>query len=74
MALISLQDVSLVFGGPLLLEEINLQIGGGERSGRPGPSSILSGAPVRGCLKHAIQQSGQPPCWLHPQHTADNFP
>jgi ABC transport system ATP-binding/permease protein len=30
MALISLQDVSIGFGGPRLLEEINLQIEGGE--------------------------------------------
>ncbi len=30
MALISLQDVSLGFGGPLLLENINLQIERGE--------------------------------------------
>jgi ABC transport system ATP-binding/permease protein len=33
MALISLQEVSLGFGGPLLLEEINLQIEQGERVG-----------------------------------------
>jgi ABC transport system ATP-binding/permease protein len=33
MALISLQDVSLGFGGPLLLEKINLQVERGERVG-----------------------------------------
>jgi ABC transport system ATP-binding/permease protein len=33
MALISLQDVSIGFGGPRLLEEINLQIESGERVG-----------------------------------------
>src|SRR5690348_8031368 len=33
MALISIQDVSVGFGGPRLLEEINLQIENGERVG-----------------------------------------
>jgi ABC transport system ATP-binding/permease protein len=33
MALISMQEVSLGFGGPLLLEEVNLQIESGERVG-----------------------------------------
>ncbi|PKO14315.1 MAG: ABC transporter ATP-binding protein [Chloroflexi bacterium HGW-Chloroflexi-10] len=33
MALISLQSVSLGFGGPLLLEEVNLQVENGERIG-----------------------------------------
>jgi len=33
MALISLRDVSLGFGGPLLLEEVNLQIERGEMIG-----------------------------------------
>lgn len=33
MALISLQEVSLSFGGPLLLEDVNLQIESGERVG-----------------------------------------
>ncbi len=30
MALVSLQDVSIGFGGPRLLEEVNLQIESGE--------------------------------------------
>ena len=40
MALISLQEVSPGFGGPLLLEGINLQTGGGERVGRPGRNGM----------------------------------
>ena len=39
MALISLQEVSLGFGGLLLLEAINLQTGCGEWRGRPGRRS-----------------------------------
>ena len=40
MALISLQDVSLGFGGPLLLENINLQIERGERVGLLGRNGM----------------------------------
>ena len=40
MALISLQEVSLVFGGPLLLEEINLQIERGEWVGLLGRNGM----------------------------------
>jgi ABC transport system ATP-binding/permease protein len=40
MALISLQDVSLGFGGPLLLEKINLQIERGERVGLLGRNGM----------------------------------
>ena len=40
MALISLQDVSLGFGGPLLLEEINLQIERGEWVGLLGRNGM----------------------------------
>jgi ATP-binding cassette subfamily F protein uup len=40
MALISLQEVSLGFGGPLLLEEINLQIERGEWVGLLGRNEI----------------------------------
>src|SRR5215207_8745318 len=40
MALISLQDVSIGFGGPRLLEEINLQIENGERVGLLGRNGM----------------------------------
>jgi len=40
MALISLQDVSIGFGGPRLLEEINLQIEGGEWVGLLGRNGM----------------------------------
>ena len=40
MALISLQDVSIGFGGPLLLEEINLQIESGEWVGLLGRNGM----------------------------------
>jgi ABC transport system ATP-binding/permease protein len=40
MALISLQDVSLGFGGPLLLEDVNLQIESGERVGLLGRNGM----------------------------------
>jgi len=40
MALISLQEVSLGFGGPLLLEEVNLQIERGERVGLLGRNGM----------------------------------
>jgi len=40
MALISLQDISIGFGGPRLLEEINLQIESGERVGLLGRNGM----------------------------------
>ena len=40
MALISLQEVSLGFGGPLLLEKVNLQIEAGERVGLLGRNGV----------------------------------
>ena len=40
MALISLQEVSLSFGGPLLLEAVNLQIESGERVGLLGRNGM----------------------------------
>ena len=40
MALISLQEVSLGYGGPLLLEEINLQIERGEKIGLLGRNGV----------------------------------
>ncbi|MEN6409861.1 MAG: ATP-binding cassette domain-containing protein, partial [Anaerolineaceae bacterium] len=40
MALISLQEVSLGFGGPLLVEDINLQIERGERVGLLGRNGV----------------------------------
>jgi ABC transport system ATP-binding/permease protein len=40
MALISMQDVSLGFGGPLLLEEINLQVEHGESLGLLGRNGM----------------------------------
>jgi ABC-type sugar transport system ATPase subunit len=40
MALISLQDVSIGFGGPLLLDEINLQIESGEWVGLLGRNGM----------------------------------
>ncbi|GAP14151.1 protein containg ATPase component of ABC transporter with duplicated ATPase domains [Longilinea arvoryzae] len=40
MALISLQEVSLGFGGPLLLENINLQVEQGERIGLLGLNGV----------------------------------
>lgn len=40
MALISLQDVSIGFGGPRLLEEVNLQIEGGEQIGLLGRNGM----------------------------------
>src|SRR5512135_2409123 len=40
MAWISLQDVSLGFGGPLLLENVNLQIERGERLGLLGRNGM----------------------------------
>ena len=40
MALISLQDVSIGFGGPRLLEEINLQIESGEGVGLLGRNGM----------------------------------
>ena len=40
MALISMQEVSLGFGGPLLLEEINLQVEAGERLGLLGRNGM----------------------------------
>jgi len=40
MALISLQDVSIGFGGPRLLEEINLQIESGEWMGLLGRNGM----------------------------------
>ncbi|MBI9047299.1 MAG: ATP-binding cassette domain-containing protein [Anaerolineaceae bacterium] len=40
MALISLQDVSLGFGGPLLLNDVNLQIEAGERVGLLGRNGV----------------------------------
>jgi ABC transport system ATP-binding/permease protein len=40
MALISLQDVSIGFGGPLLLEKINLQIESGESIGTLGRNGM----------------------------------
>jgi ATP-binding cassette subfamily F protein uup len=40
MALISLQDVSIGFGGPRLLEQINLQIESGERIGLLGRNGM----------------------------------
>lgn len=46
MALISLQDVSLGFGGPLLLDRVNLQLEAGESisllgRNRAGKSTLL---------------------------------
>jgi ABC transport system ATP-binding/permease protein len=40
MALISLKDVNLGFGGPLLLEDVNLQIESGERVGLLGRNGM----------------------------------
>jgi ATP-binding cassette subfamily F protein uup len=40
MALISLQEVNLGFGGPLLLEEINLQVERGESVGLLGRNGM----------------------------------
>jgi ATP-binding cassette subfamily F protein uup len=40
MALISLQDVTIGFGGPRLLEEINLQIESGESIGLLGRNGM----------------------------------
>src|SRR5512140_691859 len=40
MALISLQDVDLGFGGPLLLEKVNLQIERGEMVGLLGRNGM----------------------------------
>ena len=40
MALVSLQDVNLGFGGPLLLENVNLQIENGERIGLLGRNGM----------------------------------
>ena len=63
MALISLQEVSLGFGGPLLLEEINLQIERGEwvgllgRNGM-GKSTLLK--LVNGDLSPAERRGGAP--------------
>jgi len=42
MALISLQDVSIGFGGPRLLEEINLQIESGKWMGLLGRNGWAS--------------------------------
>ena len=57
MALISLQDVSLGFGGPLLLEAVNLQIERGEaigllgleHSGENEPACSAAGANSNPC-------------------------
>ena len=43
MALISVQEVSIGFGGPRLLEEINLPIEGGEWNFRRWASMVTSG-------------------------------
>ncbi len=46
MALVSLRDVGLAFGGPRLLDRVNWQIERGERIFR---ASIEKGNPVRWC-------------------------
>ncbi len=40
MALVSMQDVSVSFGGPLLLDRVNLQIESGERIGLVGRNGV----------------------------------
>jgi ATP-binding cassette subfamily F protein uup len=58
MALISLQEVSLGFGGPLLLEEINLQIERGERVGLLGRNGMGKSTLLKLVNGDMLPQSG----------------
>lgn len=59
MALISLQNVSLGFGGPLLLEEINLQIESGEWIGLLGRNGMGKSTLLKLVNGDLLPQSGQ---------------
>ena len=57
MALLSLLDVSLSFGGPAILEELNLQVNAGERVcllGRNGSGKSTLMRVITGELKGLI--------------------
>jgi ATP-binding cassette subfamily F protein uup len=59
MALISLQNVSLGFGGPLLLEDINLQIESGEWIGLLGRNGMGKSTLLKLINGDLLPQSGQ---------------
>ncbi len=59
MALISLQDVSLGFGGPLLLDEVNLQIESGEWVGLLGRNGAGKSTLLKLINGDLLPQSGQ---------------
>ena len=59
MALISLQNVSLGFGGPLLLEDINLQIESGEWVGLLGRNGMGKSTLLKLINGDLLPQSGQ---------------
>ena len=54
MALLSLQDVSIGFGGPRLLEEINLQIETGEWIGLLGRNGMGKSTLINALLPGAL--------------------
>ena len=58
MALISLQNVSLTFGGPLLLEEVNLQIESGEWVGLLGRNGMGKSTLLKLVNGDLLPQSG----------------
>jgi ATP-binding cassette subfamily F protein uup len=59
MALISLQEVDLGFGGPLLLENVNLQIERGERVGLIGRNGMGKSSLLKLVLGEHAPDSGQ---------------
>ncbi|HCS38347.1 MAG TPA: ABC transporter ATP-binding protein [Anaerolineaceae bacterium] len=59
MALISLQNVSLGFGGPLLLEEVNLQIEAGEWIGLLGRNGMGKSTLMKLINSDILPKSGQ---------------
>ncbi|MHC1740521.1 MAG: ATP-binding cassette domain-containing protein [Anaerolineaceae bacterium] len=59
MALISLQNVSIGFGGPLLLEEINLQIESGEWIGLLGRNGMGKSTLLKLVYGELLPQSGK---------------
>ena len=58
MALISLQEISLGFGGPLLLDEVNLQVEGGEWIGLLGRNGMGKSTLLKLISGEVLPQSG----------------